>query len=78
MNKDFRLILDMARTTEDGHMPPTEVAFQITNAALHSGGAEDFSAVMRHMETLNGDSPISDATGVGARKLPLSKTGLFG
>ena len=49
MNKDFRLILDLARS-EDAHMPAAEAAFQVNNSALHSDGDKDFSIVMRHME----------------------------
>jgi len=62
MNKDFRLILDMARTKK-AHMPATEAAFQISNSALPGDGDEDMSAVMRYMERLNRDSrPASTAS----------------
>jgi hypothetical protein len=49
MNKDFRLILDLARS-EDAHMPAAEAAFQVNNAALRSDGDKDFSIVMRLMK----------------------------
>jgi len=55
MNKDFRLILDMART-KNARMPATEAAFQISNFALPGDGDEDMSAVVRYMERLNAES----------------------
>jgi 3-hydroxyisobutyrate dehydrogenase len=55
MNKDFGLILDMARTKK-AHVPATEAAFQISNAALPSEGDKDMSAVVRYMERLNAES----------------------
>jgi len=47
MNKDFRLILDLARA-ENVHMPAAEAAFQVNNSLLPSDGDKDFSAIMRH------------------------------
>jgi 3-hydroxyisobutyrate dehydrogenase-like beta-hydroxyacid dehydrogenase len=55
MNKDFRLILDMARAKKAA-MPTTEAALQISNSALHGEGDEDMSAVVRYMERLNVES----------------------
>ena len=49
MNKDFRLILDLARS-EAARMPAPEAAFQVNSSALHSDGDKDFSIVVRHME----------------------------
>ena len=60
MNKDFRLILDMARK-EDAHIPATEAAFEVSNSALHTEGDEDFSAVVRFMEALNEESRVARA-----------------
>jgi 3-hydroxyisobutyrate dehydrogenase-like beta-hydroxyacid dehydrogenase len=62
MNKDFRLILDLARS-ENAHLPAAEAAFQVNNSLLHSDGDKDFSAIMRHMklrdEELRGATPVS-------------------
>jgi 3-hydroxyisobutyrate dehydrogenase len=58
MNKDFGLILDMARA-KNAHMPATETAFRISNSALPGDGNEDMSAVMRYMERLNRDSQLA-------------------
>lgn len=60
MNKDFRLILDLARS-EDAHMPAAEVALQVNNSALHSDGDKDFSILMRHMEIGDEDSRVARA-----------------
>jgi 3-hydroxyisobutyrate dehydrogenase len=57
MNKDFRLILDMARR-EHADIPATEAAFQVSSAALPREGEEDFSAIVRHMETLNEEAVL--------------------
>ena len=60
MNKDFRLILDLARS-EDARMPATESAFQVNNSALRSDGDKDFSIVMRHMEIRDEESRVARA-----------------
>lgn len=60
MNKDFRLILDLARS-EDAHMPAAEAAFQVNNSALHADGDKDFSVVMRNMEIRDEKSRVSKA-----------------
>jgi 3-hydroxyisobutyrate dehydrogenase-like beta-hydroxyacid dehydrogenase len=60
MNKDFRLILDLARS-EDAHMPAAEAAFQVNNSALHTDGDKDFSAVMRYMEIRDEESRVARA-----------------
>jgi 3-hydroxyisobutyrate dehydrogenase-like beta-hydroxyacid dehydrogenase len=60
MNKDFRLILALARS-EDAHMPAAEAAFQVNNSALHTDGDKDFSAVMRYMEIRDEESRIARA-----------------
>lgn len=57
MNKDFRLILDTAHAVE-AHMPAAEAAFQVSSSALHTEADEDFSAVMRYMDTLNEESQV--------------------
>lgn len=49
MNKDFRLILQLAAETQAA-MPATSAAFQINNQAMATYGDEDFSVVMKHME----------------------------
>lgn len=69
MNKDFRLILDMARKI-DAHMPVTEEAFQVSGSALHSEGEEDFSAVMRYMEIVNKESRVAKAVLNGWQRVP--------
>lgn len=69
MNKDFRLILDMARKI-DAHMPATEEAFQVSGSALHSEGEEDFSAVMRYMEIVNKESRVAKAVLNGWQRVP--------
>ena len=61
MNKDFRLILAMARTNK-AHMPATEAALEISNSALPVDGDEDMSAVVRYMERLNRESRPSSTT----------------
>jgi len=61
MNKDFRLILDMART-KNAHMPATETTFRISNCALQGAGNEDMSSVIRYMEMLNRDLHSTDNT----------------
>ena len=69
MNKDFRLILDMARM-EDAHMPATEAAFQVSNSALHSEADEDFSAVMRYRKLVNEESWVARGVEDGWQRVP--------
>jgi len=57
-NKDFRLILDLARS-EDAHIPAAEAAFQVNNSVLHTDGDKDFSAVMRYMEMRDEESRVA-------------------
>lgn len=54
-------ILDMAPKGEDAHIPATEAALEVSNAALHTEGDEDFSAVVRFMEALNAESRVARA-----------------
>ena len=68
MNKDFRLILDLAQAKE-AHMPATEAAFQVSNSALATEKNEDFSAVVRYMERLNGESRVATAVLDGMRRV---------
>jgi 3-hydroxyisobutyrate dehydrogenase len=52
MNKDFGLILNLAR---DVHalMPATSAAFQMSSEALSLHGGQDFSAIMKFMEEVS-------------------------
>lgn len=59
MNKDFRLILETA-IAGNVAMPVTEAAFQINSEALSSGTEDDFSAVIRRMETLAHVKPVNE------------------
>ena len=68
MNKDFRLILDSARK-RDAQMPATEASFQVSSAALPTEGEEDFSAVIRYMETLNREARVATAIFGGLRSV---------
>ena len=54
MNKDFRLILELAR---DVHalMPATSAAFDTSSEALTRYGDLDLSVVMKFMEELSTD-----------------------
>src|SRR6267378_7281838 len=53
MNKDFQLILKAA-AQEQVPMPVTEAAFRVNSEELSRNEDEDFSAVMRRMETIAG------------------------
>src|SRR5712692_5590802 len=53
MNKDFQLILKAA-AQEQVTMPVTEAAFRVNSEELSRNEDEDFSAVMRRMETIAG------------------------
>ena len=50
MNKDFRLILETASDL-NLELPATEAAFQVNDAALALGPDQDFSIVIREMES---------------------------
>jgi 3-hydroxyisobutyrate dehydrogenase-like beta-hydroxyacid dehydrogenase len=60
MNKDFRLILDLAHS-EEAHIPAVEAAFQVNNSALRSDGDKDFSVVIPHMELRDEESRVARA-----------------
>jgi 3-hydroxyisobutyrate dehydrogenase-like beta-hydroxyacid dehydrogenase len=49
MNKDFRLILEAARSSNLA-LPATAAAFQVNSAALKEDPSADFSSVIRQME----------------------------
>jgi 3-hydroxyisobutyrate dehydrogenase-like beta-hydroxyacid dehydrogenase len=49
MNKDFRLILDVAGSS-NLRLPATASAFEINSAALKEDPSADFSSVIRYME----------------------------
>jgi 3-hydroxyisobutyrate dehydrogenase-like beta-hydroxyacid dehydrogenase len=49
MNKDFRLILNAARSS-NLTLPATAAAYQVNSAAFEDDPSTDFSSVIRHME----------------------------
>jgi 3-hydroxyisobutyrate dehydrogenase-like beta-hydroxyacid dehydrogenase len=49
MNKDFRLILDAARSS-NLTLPATAAAYEVNSAAFEDDPSTDFSSVIRHME----------------------------
>jgi 3-hydroxyisobutyrate dehydrogenase-like beta-hydroxyacid dehydrogenase len=51
MNKDFRLILDAAKSL-NLPMPATTAAFHVNTDALNADPGADFSSVIRQMEKL--------------------------
>jgi 3-hydroxyisobutyrate dehydrogenase len=51
MNKDFRLILEAAKSL-DLDLPATAAAFKVNSAALEEDPGADLSSVIRHMEKL--------------------------
>jgi 3-hydroxyisobutyrate dehydrogenase-like beta-hydroxyacid dehydrogenase len=51
MNKDFRLILEAAKSSKLP-MPATTAAFQVNSRTLNEDPAADFSSVIREMEKL--------------------------
>jgi 3-hydroxyisobutyrate dehydrogenase-like beta-hydroxyacid dehydrogenase len=57
MNKDFQLIL-AAAAREHVPMPVTEAAFRVNADELSGGDEEDFSAVLRRMESVAGIAAI--------------------
>ena len=66
MNKDFRLILKLAKAI-DARMPAAEAAFEINAAQWASGAEQDFSAVILQMEEQNHlASTVKSATPVRA------------
>jgi 3-hydroxyisobutyrate dehydrogenase len=60
MNKDFRLILQLAGEVH-ASMPATSAAFQINSEALATHGDQDFSVVMKLMEQLSSKQPSSQS-----------------
>jgi 3-hydroxyisobutyrate dehydrogenase-like beta-hydroxyacid dehydrogenase len=58
MNKDFQLILKAA-AQEHVPMPATEAAFRVNADELAHGEEEDFSAVLRRMETVSAIAAVS-------------------
>jgi 3-hydroxyisobutyrate dehydrogenase len=58
MNKDFQLILKEA-AQEHVPMPATEAAFRINADELANGNEDDFSAVLRRMESVAGIAAIA-------------------
>jgi len=48
MNKDFRLILDAARSSNLA-LPATTAAFEVNSAAFEEDPDADLSSVIRHM-----------------------------
>jgi 3-hydroxyisobutyrate dehydrogenase-like beta-hydroxyacid dehydrogenase len=60
MNKDFQLILKAA-AQEQVPMPVTEAAFRVNSEELARNEDEDFSAVMRRMETIAGIEDLHSA-----------------
>lgn len=53
MNKDFRLILEAANSSNLA-LPATAAAFQVNSAALKEDASADFSSVIRQMERFVG------------------------
>ncbi len=61
MNKDFRLILQLAAEVQAA-MPATSAAFQVNTEALSRHGDLDFSAVMAYMEEASAKNTPSLST----------------
>jgi 3-hydroxyisobutyrate dehydrogenase-like beta-hydroxyacid dehydrogenase len=61
MNKDFRLILQLAGEVHAA-MPATSAAFQVNTEALGRYGDLDFSAVMEYMEQVSAKNDSSLST----------------
>ena len=61
MNKDFRLILELAGEV-DAAMPLTSAAFQVNTGALRRYADLDFSAVMEYMEKASAKEALSIST----------------
>ena len=60
MTKDFRLIIDEADKT-NASVPATEACFRISSSALSAGYDDDFSVVMKYMETINRNARSASA-----------------
>lgn len=60
MNKDFRLILETAAEL-DLALPTTEAAFQINSEAFELGLDQDFSIVIREMESRSHEKNVQQA-----------------
>jgi len=53
MNKDFRLILETAKSS-DLRLPATAAAYEVNSAAMEEDPTSDISSVIRYMENLVG------------------------
>jgi 3-hydroxyisobutyrate dehydrogenase-like beta-hydroxyacid dehydrogenase len=63
MNKDFRLILQLAGEA-GAVMPTTSAAFEVNTQTLATHGDSDFSAVMEHMEQVSTKKASSQSAGI--------------
>jgi 3-hydroxyisobutyrate dehydrogenase len=63
MNKDFRLILQLAGEA-GAVMPTTSAAFEVSTQALATHGDSDFSAVMEHMEQVSTKKASRQSAGI--------------
>lgn len=61
MNKDFRLILQLAADV-DAVMPATSAAFEINAEAMAAYAGQDFSVVMKIMEHRTAKAPAAHST----------------
>jgi 3-hydroxyisobutyrate dehydrogenase len=61
MIKDFGLVLDEANK-RNASVPATEASYRISSAALSVGYDEDFSVVMKYMETLSANKRSASAS----------------
>jgi 3-hydroxyisobutyrate dehydrogenase-like beta-hydroxyacid dehydrogenase len=69
MNKDFRLILETASNLNLA-LPATEAAFQVNSQALVLGPGQDFSIVIREMESRAQEKDAKAAVGTIRDELP--------
>ena len=63
MNKDFRLILQLAGEA-GAVMPTTSAAFEVNTQTLATHGDSDFSAVMEHMERVSTKKASRQSAGI--------------
>ncbi len=61
MNKDFRLILELAREVHAA-VPAASASFQINSEAMTAHSDQDFSAVMKVMEAITGKATAAKST----------------
>ncbi|HEY1469941.1 MAG TPA: NAD(P)-dependent oxidoreductase [Candidatus Acidoferrum sp.] len=61
MNKDFRLILQLAEEVQ-ALMPATSASFQINNEAMATYADQDFSIVVKVMDDLKAKTPAAKST----------------